>query len=168
MKKLLSIQEAADILGVHPETLRRWDREGKLQAVKIGERGDRRYRHEDILKIISGYEPERYKDFDILPHNFGFEVSPGTLIRIASFVVRKRNDDLITGFAFAEGFLTRMAHPELKDKDLLEEAREIIKQHIDAGGLKHLEEYTFEYHPSNFIKVDDPSWWVKSLRRHYG
>ena len=51
---------------------------------------------------------------------------------------------------------------------LLKEAGEIIKQHIDSGELKHLEEYTFEYHPSNFIKVTDPTWWVKSLRRHYG
>ena len=166
MKKLLSIQEAADILGVHPETLRRWDREGRLQAIKVGERGDRRYRHEDILMIVTGYKPEKYKDFDIIPHNFGFEISPGTLIRIASFIVRK--DDLITGFAFAEGFLTRMAHPELKDEDLLKEAKEIIKKYIDSGKLKHLEEYTFEYQPSNFIDVENPTWLVKSLRRHYG
>ena len=116
--------------------------------------------------IVTGYKPEKYKDFDIIPHNFGFEISPGTLIRIASFIVRK--DDLITGFAFAEGFLTRMAHPELKDEDLLKEAKEIIKKYIDSGKLKHLEEYTFEYHPSNFIDVENPTWWVKSLRRHYG
>jgi len=49
--KLLKIREAAQILNVNPETLRRWDRSGKLKAIKISERGDRRYREEDIKKI---------------------------------------------------------------------------------------------------------------------
>lgn len=50
--KLLRIREAAEILGVNPETLRRWDREGKLKAIIISTRGDRRYRKEDIKKFI--------------------------------------------------------------------------------------------------------------------
>ncbi|KKP68178.1 MAG: binding domain, excisionase family protein [Candidatus Roizmanbacteria bacterium GW2011_GWA2_35_19] len=50
--KLLRIKEAADILGVNPETLRRWDKEGKLPAVKVSVRGDRRYKPEDIEKFI--------------------------------------------------------------------------------------------------------------------
>lgn len=166
MAKLLSIQEAADFLGVHPETLRRWDREGRLTAIKVGERGDRKYRYEDILKAKAGYEPEKYKDFDIIPHSLGFEISPGTLTRIASFIIRK--DDLVAGFAFAEGMLNRMAHPHLTDEDLLGDAREIIKKYIDNGQIKHLEEYTFECHSSNFIDVKDPQWWIKSLKKHYG
>ena len=52
IEELLTIQETADILKVHVETLRRWDRSGKLKAVKINERGDRRYRKEDIKKLI--------------------------------------------------------------------------------------------------------------------
>lgn len=50
--KLLRIREAANILGVNPETLRRWDRSGKLKAVIVSRRGDRRYKQEDILKFI--------------------------------------------------------------------------------------------------------------------
>lgn len=50
--KLLRIREAADMLGVNPETLRRWDRQGRLKAIKIGKRGDRRYRQEDIARLI--------------------------------------------------------------------------------------------------------------------
>lgn len=50
--KLLRIKEAAEMLGVNPETLRRWDRYGKLSAVKISKRGDRRYKREDIEKFI--------------------------------------------------------------------------------------------------------------------
>lgn len=50
--KLLKIKEAAEILGVNPETLRRWDNEGRLSAVRLGKRQDRRYKMEDIQKII--------------------------------------------------------------------------------------------------------------------
>ena len=51
--KLLKIREAAEILSVNPETLRRWDRSGKLKAIIISKRGDRRYRREDIEKFIN-------------------------------------------------------------------------------------------------------------------
>lgn len=51
IQKLLKIREAAEILNVNPETLRRWDRSGKLKAIKISKRGDRRYREEDIIKL---------------------------------------------------------------------------------------------------------------------
>lgn len=52
LHKLLKIREAAEILNVNPETLRRWDRSGKLKAIIISQRGDRRYRQEDIERII--------------------------------------------------------------------------------------------------------------------
>jgi excisionase family DNA binding protein len=51
-KGLLKIREAALLLGVNPETLRRWDRDGILVAVKVGKRGDRRYKKEDIENFI--------------------------------------------------------------------------------------------------------------------
>ena len=51
--KLLKIREAAEMLSVNPETLRRWDRSGKLKAIIISKRGDRRYREEDIIKLIT-------------------------------------------------------------------------------------------------------------------
>lgn len=50
--KLLKIREAAEMLGVNPETLRRWDRSGKLKAVILNSRGDRRYKIEDIERLI--------------------------------------------------------------------------------------------------------------------
>lgn len=53
-QKLLKIREAAEMLNVNPETLRRWDREGRLVAIKISKRGDRRYREEEILKLVNG------------------------------------------------------------------------------------------------------------------
>lgn len=50
--RLLKIKEAAEILSVNPETLRRWDRSGKLKAIIISKRGDRRYKEKDIKKFI--------------------------------------------------------------------------------------------------------------------
>ncbi len=50
--KLIRIKEAAEMLGVNPETLRRWDNQGRLQAVRMGKRKDRRYKVEDLQKII--------------------------------------------------------------------------------------------------------------------
>lgn len=52
--KLLRIREAAELLGVNPETLRRWDNEGRLKAIRIGKRQDRRYKPKDVQKIIEG------------------------------------------------------------------------------------------------------------------
>jgi excisionase family DNA binding protein len=50
--RLIRISETADLLGVHPETLRRWDREGKFHTVVINERGDRRFKLSEINKFI--------------------------------------------------------------------------------------------------------------------
>lgn len=50
--KLLRIREAAEMLGVNPETLRRWDKSGKLKAIIISKRGDRRYKKEDIVRFL--------------------------------------------------------------------------------------------------------------------
>jgi len=52
-KTYYSVTQAAEFLGIHPETLRRWDRTKKLQAEKINDRGDRRY---DLEKL------KRFKD----------------------------------------------------------------------------------------------------------
>ena len=53
--KLLTINQVAKILGVLPPTLRRWDKSGKLKAVRVGNKkgvGERRYRREDIIKTM--------------------------------------------------------------------------------------------------------------------
>lgn len=50
--KLIGIKEAAELLSVSTATLRRWDKEGKLVAIKINDRGDRRYGKKDIKKFL--------------------------------------------------------------------------------------------------------------------
>lgn len=51
-KKLLKLSEAAELLNVHPNTLRKWDKKGLLKAVRFGQRRDRRYRREDVAKLL--------------------------------------------------------------------------------------------------------------------
>ena len=52
LPKLLTIRQAAEIINVHVETLRRWDKSGKLKAIIVNERGDRRYDPKDIEAIL--------------------------------------------------------------------------------------------------------------------
>lgn len=50
--KLLRIKKASELLGVTPLTLRRWDKSGRLRAIRVGSRGDRRYEQTKILQLI--------------------------------------------------------------------------------------------------------------------
>ena len=50
---LLNIKQTAQILNVSPWTLRQWDNKGKLKAIRIGSRKDRRYKKEDIIEILN-------------------------------------------------------------------------------------------------------------------
>lgn len=52
LPKLLTIQQVAEVLNVHTETLRRWDKSGRLKAVRLGPRGDRRYNKANIEKLL--------------------------------------------------------------------------------------------------------------------
>ena len=52
MEELLTLNEAAKILKVHPNTLRLWDKNGSLPAIRIGVKRVRRYKKEDLEKFI--------------------------------------------------------------------------------------------------------------------
>ena len=59
-KKLLSVKEAAAMLGVTPLTLRNWDKNGKLQAMRHPLNNYRVYKLvdiENILDIMSAPRP---------------------------------------------------------------------------------------------------------------
>ncbi|MDD2822815.1 MAG: MerR family transcriptional regulator [Candidatus Daviesbacteria bacterium] len=51
---LLKMSEVSEMLNVHPNTLRQWDAKGILKAIRFGSRGDRRYRREDVEKLLEG------------------------------------------------------------------------------------------------------------------
>ena len=45
---MLTASDVARLLNVHMNTVRRWSNQGVLKAYRIGSRGDRRFRQEDI------------------------------------------------------------------------------------------------------------------------
>ena len=50
---LVSVAQAAALLGVHPNTLRAWTDAGRLPAYRINARGDRRYRSGDVQRLLA-------------------------------------------------------------------------------------------------------------------
>ena len=73
MKKYYSISEVADILGKSTETLRRWDRDGKLQAVREPISNYRVYRKEQLLlfpKFKDALNTQKEGNFVKPNHNY--------------------------------------------------------------------------------------------------
>lgn len=59
--KLVSRQQAAEILGVHPDSIRRMARDkGLLREVFIG--GHSRYRYEDVMRLLEQGDGEGTRD----------------------------------------------------------------------------------------------------------
>lgn len=50
---LVSVAQAAALLGVHPNTIRAWTDAGRLPAFRINARGDRRYRSGDVERLLA-------------------------------------------------------------------------------------------------------------------
>lgn len=49
---LLTVKEVASVLRVSPLTIKRWGKRGKLPAIRINSRGDRRYKKEAVLWLL--------------------------------------------------------------------------------------------------------------------
>ncbi len=49
---LLTVREVSEVLRVSPLTIKRWGKRGKLPAIRINSRGDRRYKKEAILWLL--------------------------------------------------------------------------------------------------------------------
>ena len=52
MGGMLTVREVSQLLHVHSNTLRRWSDQGIVKAYRIGPRGDRRFRAEDIAVLL--------------------------------------------------------------------------------------------------------------------
>ena len=57
---MLTPREVAQLLHIHPNTLKRWSDKGVIKAYRITPRGDRRFRHADIARFLAQFN--RYKD----------------------------------------------------------------------------------------------------------
>jgi excisionase family DNA binding protein len=52
-QSVLTVREVAAMLNIHVNTVRRWDDLGVLKAIRIGPRGDRRFRREDVDALLA-------------------------------------------------------------------------------------------------------------------
>ena len=62
MNKIVSIGQAAKLLGVHVQTLRNWEKSGKLKPDSISPGGTRRYNSDTIMRISGKELPQIEKD----------------------------------------------------------------------------------------------------------
>ncbi len=56
---LLTISEVSTLLRVSPLTIKRWGKRGKLPAIRINSRGDRRYKKQAVLWMLGMTETEQ-------------------------------------------------------------------------------------------------------------
>ncbi|MHB1890954.1 MAG: IS607 family transposase [Acidimicrobiales bacterium] len=87
MSSLVSIGVAANEMGVHPDTLRRWEREGKIEPVERTPGGRRRY---DLSKLRH-----------LAPHK---APSSRTTIAYARVSTSGQKDDLVRQVALLESY----------------------------------------------------------------
>ena len=54
LPEYLTLTQVSELLKVHPNTLRNWDKDGTLKAMRIGARRLYRYKKTDIVNFIDG------------------------------------------------------------------------------------------------------------------
>ena len=106
-KTLLTISQASKFLNVHPDTLRRWEKEGQIDSIRLGNRRDRRYELESLNKIInSSPEIDNTDTIDVAKYSENLNKAK-QLIKQAKGVIFDLGDTLMTvypsrGYIFAE------------------------------------------------------------------
>ncbi|QQS44453.1 MerR family transcriptional regulator [Candidatus Roizmanbacteria bacterium] len=170
MEQLLTITEAADLINVHPETLRRWDREKVLIAVKINDRGDRRYRKTDILNFMSTHKTtvSHAKSININGYNVrwwgeeGFKTVERNFHLIGKPYAVK--DKEFIGFAFFVDYLKKTTS-SVNEEELDKLAIGKIKEYIESKKVFDGDIVTFEFFNRSFLEVQNPEWWEEKYSK---
>lgn len=166
MAELLSIQEVAQITGLHEITIRRYVHSGELEAVRIGRRiRVRREAVEGLMKPVRpGPEPDLQNDFylkesaavyQVSPDKQAIETLPEVVGRIALQLAQLPAQDVsavTSGLAISTGTMTKLRTIAKEEgttpQDLAEtairrflryEARRRIQREEDAFRTMHAE-----------------------------
>ena len=65
MDGMLTVREVARLLHVHPNTLRRWSNKGRIRVYRITPRGDRRFKREDIARLLAEFNQSRDSTYKV-------------------------------------------------------------------------------------------------------
>jgi len=52
LPEILTMKQASALLNCHPNTLRKWEKQGVIECFRFGTRGDRRFRKNDVLALL--------------------------------------------------------------------------------------------------------------------
>jgi excisionase family DNA binding protein len=52
LPEYLTLKDVTSLLKVHENTLRNWDKNGTLKAIRIGGRKIRRWKKDDVIKFL--------------------------------------------------------------------------------------------------------------------
>ncbi len=61
---LLTVSEAARVLSAHPNSVRLWADKGLLPAYRIGRRGDRRFKPQDVADFLRTLRKDSVQESD--------------------------------------------------------------------------------------------------------
>ncbi len=161
-KQFLDIRQAAKYLEVHIETLRRWDREGKLAAVRVGKSNHRRYEKETLEKFKKGdlqknvnkanhpisIYADRMIDFHS-PAITDYKYFTRIILAIAERVEKLTDCELIDGpndkkrdvLGYEIGRYNRRSPVYIQCKHVRDISESILKVEVD-GLYKHITEQT--------------------------
>jgi excisionase family DNA binding protein len=53
LSHLMTVTDVAQLLNIHNNTVRRWSDRGVIKAYRINDRGDRRFKREEIVRFLS-------------------------------------------------------------------------------------------------------------------
>ena len=57
--EVLTVREVARLLNIHENTVRRWGARGIIQEYRIGPRGDRRFKYDDVSRLLKHIDDNR-------------------------------------------------------------------------------------------------------------
>jgi len=56
MMPMLTVEDVSRLLHVHANTIRRWSDSGIIRTYRVGARGDRRFKRDDITHFLSRFK----------------------------------------------------------------------------------------------------------------
>ncbi len=102
MKKLITINEAAKILNVSKETLRRWDKTGKFKSYRNPINNYRVYDRSEVENLLKEFNINYEKHTAIIDRTLYFETSLGKLYHTDALTLLKSLADKSVDLIFAD------------------------------------------------------------------